>query len=122
MANNLLVIFDINSYSNIIEISFNYPQRPLVSFPMNKRKTLLDIIILLEEGNIIQYTLNLLIGKIYPKARVKINAMNELNNDLYNLNGDNINENKNNIVKIINLRKTNFLLITEDNSIYNLKN
>ena len=122
MANNLLVIFDINSYSNIIEISFNYPQRPLVSFPMNKRKTLLDIIILLEEGNIIQYSLNLLIGKIYPKARVKINAMNELNNDLYNLNGDNINENKNNIVKIINLRKTNFLLITEDNSIYNLKN
>ena len=117
-----MIIFDINSYSNIIKISFNSIQKPLVSFTMNKRTNLLDILILLEEGNIIQYTLNLIIGEIYPKARVKINCTNSQNINLFDLNDDNNNENKNNIVKIINLRKTNFLLITEDNSIYNLKN
>ena len=119
---NKLVIFDINSYSNIIEISFNYVQKPVVSFAMNKRTTSLDILILLEEGNIIQYTLNLMIGEIYPKARVKINNINSLNNNLFTLNGENNNENKHNIVKIINLRKTNFMLITEESSIFNLKN
>ena len=93
-----------------------------MSFAMNKRTTSLDILILLEEGNIIQYTLNLMIGEIYPKARVKINNINSLNNNLFTLNGENNNENKHNIVKIINLRKTNFMLITEESSIFNLKN
>ena len=75
--NNKLIIFDINNYSNISDISSNYIQKPLVSFPLKKRSEFLDILILMEEGNIIQYTLDLVYKQIYQNGRIEINNKNK---------------------------------------------
>ena len=79
----------------------------------------------MEEGNIIQYTLDLVYNQIYQNGRIEINNKNIKNNNNCDLNGDNNNENnknKNNFVKIIDLNKSNFMIINEDYSFFNLIN
>ena len=121
--NNKLSIFDINNYYYTYEFFFNYIQKPLVSFPLEKSWDSLNILILLEEGNIIQYTLDLVNKEIYQNGRIEINNKNIKKNNYFDLNGDNNNnENKNNIVKIIDLHKNNYLIINEDYSFFNLIN
>ena len=118
---HILIIFDINNYSINYEIPFTYIQKPLVSFEMKYQKNLFDILILMENGNIIQFNLDLSSSQLYQNEIIEINSTNRKNNNYFDLNGDNNNENKDNIVKIIELEKTNYMIITEDNSLYNLK-
>ena len=123
---NILIIFDSINYYNIIEMDFNSFYKPIISFTLNKRNNILDLLFLCEKGILNQYSLNLVIGLIYPIGRTKINQINDKDNNLFHLYSDdnkvNNNETKNCIVKIINLNENNFILMTDDNSIYNLKN
>ena len=123
---NKLIIFDTISYSNIVEMPFNLFYKPIISFTLNKRNNVLDLLILCEKGNINQYSLDLKIGLIYPIGRVKIIQLNsEGDGNLFKL-FDSIkignNLSNNDIVKIINLNNNNFIFVTNDYSIYYLKN
>lgn len=123
---NQLIIFDSVNYYNIVEMPFNLFYKPIISFTLNKRNGMLDLLLLCEEGNINQYSLNLKIGLIYPIGRAKIIRINENGDNLFNLFldtpkiGNNLS--KSSIVKIIDLNDNNFLFVTDDYSIYFLKN
>ena len=122
---NKLIIFDTISYYNIVEMPFNLFYKPIISFTLNKRKSILDLLVLCEKGNINQYSLNLKIGLIYPIGRVKIIQQNNKDDNLFNLfdsikMGNNLS--KNDIVKIINYNSNDFIFITDDYSVYYLKN
>ena len=124
--NSKIIIFDVTSFSNNLELSFfNYIEKPILNLPLNKRKDFLDIVFLCEEGYLIQYVLNLKLELIYPIAKIKINDEIIENNHLIDSNGEEPETkekpNKNNICKIINLEKTNFLIISNNFNIFNLK-
>ena len=122
---NQIIIFDLINYYKILELPFNTFQKPIISFTLNKRNNLMDIFFLCEEGNLIQYALNLSIGLLYPDGKAKIDNLTDKSFNYYNLYDEKLNTNniaiKNNVVKIIQLESKNFLLITDENFIYNLK-
>ena len=123
--NSKIIIFDIISFSKNIELDFNYIEKPIMNFPLKSRKDIFDIIILCEEENLFQYVLNLKLGLIYPIAKIKINQKINKNVQLIDSYTDTQEskekEIKNNITKIINLEKNNFLFMANDFNIYNLK-
>ena len=130
IVKNTIIVFDLISYFNIIEIPFKSLQKPFISFNLRKRNEILDLLFLCEEDYLVQYALNLKVGLIYEVAKIKIKLPNERRTILLDLNVNVINNDnkkeeenkvKNNIVKIVNLTKSNFLIITRDNNIYNLK-
>ena len=119
-----IIIFDLNSYYNILELPFNPFQEPIISFPLNRRNDLLDLIFICKERYLIQYVFNLTNGLIYPIGKIKINSNNEeiqLLDSQPDITKGNFNEKTDNIVKIISLEKNNFLLVTNENFIYNIK-
>ena len=125
---NRIILFDMNAYSNIIDFPFKSIQKPNVSFTLGKRNDLLDLLLLCEEGFLCQYILNINFGIIYEIAKMKINILNEKKYKLVDLDNHNPNENlnddknENGIIKMVNLSKSSYLIITRDNNIYNLKN
>ena len=125
---NRIILFDMNAYSNIIDFPFKSIQKPNVSFTLGKRNDLLDLLLLCEEGFLCQYILNINFGIIYEIAKMKIDILNEKIYKLVDLDNHNPNENlnddknENGIIKMVNLSKSSYLIITRDNNIYNLKN
>ena len=119
---NKVILFDYISYMNFLKFSFNSPIKPIISFPLSNRIESMDFLILNEEGYLIQCGLNMKIGYIYVINKIKV-AQSSFKNNMGRENiSDNEKDFKNEVVKIINLKKNNFLLITKDNSLYNLKN
>ena len=107
---------------NFLKFSFNSPIKPIISFPLSNRIESMDFLILNEEGYLIQCGLNMKTGYIYVINKIKV-AQSSFKNNMGRENiSDNEKDFKNEVVKIINLKKNNFLLITKDNSLYNLKN
>jgi hypothetical protein len=125
---NRIILFDMTAYTNIIDLPFKSIQKPNVSFTLGKRNDLLDLLLLCEEGFLCQYILNINCGIIYEIAKMKINILNEKKYKLVDLDNHNPNENlnddknENGIIKMVNLSKSSYLIITRDNNIYNLKN
>ena len=125
---NRIILFDMTAYTNIIDLPFKSIQKPNVSFTLGKRNDLLDLLLLCEEGFLCQYILNINFGIIYEIAKMKIDILNEKPYKLVDLDNHNPNENlnddknENGIIKMVNLSKSSYLIITRDNNIYNLKN
>ena len=124
---NLVILYDLMTYNNILELSFDFFQKPLCSFPLSRRTDLLDLLIICEGEYICQYTLNLKVGILYILSCIKIEESNEKNISLldsYMINNINKEENKiseKKIKKIDNFSKNNFIILTQDDLIYNLK-
>jgi len=125
---NRMILFDMAAYINIIDFPFKSYQKPNVSFTLGKRNDLLDLLLLCEEGFLCQYILNMKLGIIYEIAKMKIDILDERKVQLVDLDNHNSNENlsddknENGIIKMVNLSKSSYLIITKDNNIYNLKN
>ena len=129
---NQLILFDYISYSYNPKFYFNLSLKPIESFPLKHRVDYLDLLLLCEGGYLIQLILDFKKGFIYLVTKIKIYEKNlKVNNiSLLDLNSTNSsqkqnakkeNDNENNIIKVITLTKTNFLIVTKDNLIYNLK-
>ena len=116
-----IIIFDIISYINYKEINFNSSLRPITSFSLNNNQNLINLLMVSEGGIIAQCTLNIEIGFIHVINKIEIKI--KISNKVIDLN-QNIEKkykDKNNIVKTVNLEKKNFLFVTQDSAIYNLK-
>ena len=114
-----IIIYNIISYSMLSKYNFDSSLKPIISYPLN-RTNLKDLLILCEEGYLLQCRINSKNDIIYIINKIKIIHNNPLINSIVN---DKINEiNKNKIVKMIKFNKRNFLFLTQDNSIYNLNN
>ena len=124
---NVVILYDLATYNNILELTFDFFQKPLFSFPLSRRTDLLDLLIICEGKYICQYTLNLKVGIIYIVSCVKIEESDEKKFSLldsYMINNINKEENKileKKIKKIVNFSKNNFIFLTQDDLIYNLK-
>ena len=122
---NIVILYDLMTYNNILELSFDFFHKPLYSFPLSRRTDLLDLLIICEEEYICQYTLNLKVGIIYILSCIKIKESNDKNISLldsYMINNINKEENKEKkIKKIVSFSKNNFVILTQDDLIYNLK-
>ena len=125
---NRMILFDMAAYTNIIDFPFKSIQKPNVSFTLSKRNDILDLLLLCEEGFLCQYILNMKLGIIYEIAKIKIDILNEKQCQLVDLDNRtsieklNDDKNENGIIKMVNLSKSSYLIITRDNNIYNLKN
>ena len=114
---NIISIFYINDYYEILSLNFNNFTNPLNIYPLGRRDDFVDLLFICEKGNLCQYTLNLKMNYIYLISKININKIKtnnllDLNEEIYN----------NNIKKYIYFNDRNFLFITEDISFYNLKN
>ena len=109
-----IILFDLALYSNILEISFNNFQNPLLCFNLNKAKDFFDLLFVNEEGCLAQYSLNVKLGHIHEIEKININRNEGLN--------DNKKEDENNIIKMINLSNNSFLFLTNENYLYKLTN
>ena len=123
---NRMILFDMATYTSFIDFPFKSIQKPNVSFTLSKRNDLFDLLLLCEEGFLCQYILNMKLGIIYEIAKMKIDILNEKQCQLVDLDNrtsiQNDDKNENEIIKIVNLSKSSYLIITRDNNIYNLKN
>lgn len=119
---NKVILFDLIYYVDFMKIPFNSSVKPIISFPLTRRFDYLEFLILCEDGFLTQCAINLKIGFMYIIAKIKVEPQNINTNIAIDLNND-VNEidNKNKVIKIIELENINFLIITHDNSIYNLK-
>ena len=112
-------IFNFVSFSIVYELPFKSNLKPLISFPLTKRNDIIDLFFLCEEGYLVQYVLNIKKKILYLISKIKIDLQNiPKYPDLIAQSQENI---QNYIVKMIRLQKTNYLLITNQNLIYNLK-
>jgi len=119
---NKVILFDLINNADFLKIPFNSSVKPIISFPLTNKFEYLEFLILCEGGFLTQCTVNLKIGFMYIITKIKLEPPNISANNSLELNNDmNENENKNKVVKIIELENINFLIITNDNSIYNLK-
>lgn len=121
-----MILFDMATYTSFIDFPFKSIQKPNVSFTLSKRNDLFDLLLLCEEGFLCQYILNMKLGIIYEIAKMKIDILNEKQCQLVDLDNrtsiQNDDKNENEIIKIVNISKSSYLIITRDNNIYNLKN
>ena len=129
--NKELVLFDFEESLEIFSFKFNSQLKPINSMTMSLRRNLLDLLILCEDGYLVQGVLDLRIAIFYLLGRTKIT--NEKNNkDLVEAENSKINkieteeeeveqEEKTEIVKIIKLAKRNFLLVNNYDQLYNMK-
>ena len=117
-----VILFDLIYYVDFMKIPFNSSVKPIISYPLTRKFDYLEFLILCEGGFLTQCAINLKIGFMYIITKIKVEPQNiNINNALDSNNDMNEIENKNKVVKIIELENINFLIITYDNSIYNLK-
>jgi hypothetical protein len=117
---NKVIIFDLINYDDFMKIPFKSSVKPIISYPLTRKFDYLEFLILCEGGFLTQCAINLTNGFMYIITKIKVEPQN-INIDLDSNNDTNEIENKNKVVKIIELDNINFLIITNDNSIYNLK-
>ena len=117
-----VILFDLIYYVDFMKIPFNSSVKPIISYPLTRKFDYLEFLILCEGGFLTQCAINLKIGFMYIITKIKVEPQNININNAFDSNNDmNEIENKNKVVKIIELENINFLIITYDNSIYNLK-
>ena len=125
-SENKIILFDSITYINFMRLPFNSSLKPIFSFPLNRRIDYLELLIVCEGEYLAQCTMDLKNGFMYVIARIKIAPQNINMNISLNSNSTlsqkGENKTKNNVVKIVKFRNTNFLIMTEDNLIYNIKN
>ena len=110
-----IILFNLDSYSYILEIPFKSFHNPLIAFNLSRRKDIYDLLLINEEGYISQYSLNSKLKILFEIEKTKIGDKNcNKSNDENNI------EIKNIINKTINLQNT-FLFLTKENYIYKLK-
>jgi hypothetical protein len=118
-----VILFDLIYYVDFMKIPFNSSVKPIISYPLTRKFDYLEFLILCEGGFLTQCAINLKIGFMYIITKIKVEPqIINLNTALDSNNDWNEIENKNKVVKIIELENKNFLIITQDSSIYNLKN
>ena len=126
-----LVLFDFEECIELISFKFNSQLKPINSMTMSLRSNLLDLLILCEDGYLVQAVLNLRIGVFYLLGRTKINIEKD-NKNLVEAENSKINkieteeeeveqEEKTEIVKIIKFGKRNYLLVNNYDQLYNMK-
>ena len=124
-SENKVILFDSFNYIKFMRLPFNTTLKPKFSFPLNRRIDYLELLVLCEGEYLTQCTIDLKFGFMYVISKIKIAPQNiNMNISLrsestISLKGEN--KIKNNVVKIVKLRSTNFLIMTEDNLIYNIK-
>ena len=119
---NKVILFDLIYYVDFMKIPFNSSVKPIISYSLTRKFDYLEFLILCEGGFLTQCAINLKIGFMYIITKIKVEPQNININNAFDSNNDmNEIENKNKVVKIIELENINFLIITYDNSIYNLK-
>jgi hypothetical protein len=127
----IIVLFDFEECFEIISFKFNSQLNPINSIVMSLRSNLLDLLILCENGYLVQGVLNLRAGVFYLLGRAKITNEKD-NKDLVEAENSKINKNeteeeeveqeeKTEIVKIIKLAKRNYLLVNNYDQLYNMK-
>ena len=120
-----LILFDSITYIHFMRLPFNSSLKPIFSFPLNRRIDYLELLILCEGEYLAQCAMDLKIGFMYVIAKIKISPQNT-NMNISLSSSSSISQKgeikiRNNIVKIVKFKKNNFLIMTEDNLIYNIK-
>ena len=127
----IIVLFDFEACSEPFSFKFNSELNPINSIVMSLRLNLLDLLILCENGYLVQAVLNLKVAVFYLLGRAKITNEKD-NKDLVEAENSKINKNeteeeeveqeeKTEIVKIIKLAKRNYLLVNNYDQLYNMK-
>ena len=112
------ILFNLQIYSFVLEISVNYTHNPLSAFYLSTRKDFIDLLLIKEEGIICQCSLNTKLGFIHEIDKKQIvEKDNKTPIETKNENGY-----KNTIIKTINLKKNTFLYFSKENYLYNLNN
>ena len=108
-----------------MRLPFNTSLKPIFSFPLNRRIDYLELLILCEGEYLAQCTMDLKMGFMYVISKIKIAPQNTNMNISLSSNSSisqkGENKIRSNIVKIVKFKKNNFLIMTEDNLIYNIK-
>ena len=113
-----IILFNLQIYSYVLEISVKCSHNPLSAFYLNTRKDFSDILLIKEEGIISQCSLNTKLGFIHE---IDKNQFVEKDNQTP-IGTKNENGFKNTIIKTINLTKNSFLFFSKANYIYKLNN
>ena len=108
-----ILLFDLTSYSNVLEIPFKNYKNPLLCYNLNKKFDFVDLLFINEEGCLAQYSLNKKLGILLEIETIniidkKIKPKNKIENECY-------------IVKMINLSNNTFLFLNKDNYLIELK-
>ena len=120
---NQVILFDINSYENILKLFFNSSLKPVSSLTINKGIDSFDLLVLFEGDTLAQCVLNSKLKFINLMSKLKIEKYKKIEETkTIKLTKEKEKKNNDEIKKIISFEKDNFLIITNDNLIYNLKN
>ena len=117
---NQVVLFDINTYESVLKLFFNSSLKPFTSFLINKNIYSLDLLILSEGEILAQCVLNSKLNFINLTSKLKIEKI-EKSKAIQPIE-EKKQKSNNEIKKIISFAKDNFLIITKENLLYNLKN
>ena len=107
-----IILFDLASYSKILEIPFKKFNNPLLCYNLNEIDSL-DLLFINEEGCLAQYLLNKNLEILYEIE--KINIINK------KMKSESKKEDECNIIKMINLSNKTFLFLNKENYLYELK-
>ena len=120
---NQIILFDINTYENALKLFFNSSLKPISSLIVNKSIDSFDLLMLFEGETLAQCVLNSKLKFINLMSKLKIVTIDKIDKSkTIKQNEDKQKKSNNEIKKIINFAKDNFLIITNGNLIYNLKN
>ena len=107
-----IILFDLASYSKILEIPFKKFNNPLLCYNLNEIDSL-DLLFINEEGCLAQYLLNKNLEILYEIE--KINIINK------KMKSESKKEDECNIIKMINLSNKTFLFLNKEYYLYELK-
>jgi len=120
---NQIILFDINTYEDVLKLFFNSSLKPISSLVVNKSIDSFDLLILFEGETLAQCIFNSKLKFINLISKLKIVTIDKIDksktikpNEVKKI------KSNNEIKKIIKFEKDNFLIITNGNMIYNLKN
>ena len=117
---NQVVLFDINTYESVLKLFFNSSLKPVTSLLINKSIDSFDLLILSEGEILAQCVLNSKLNFINLTSKLKIEKI-EKSKAIQPIE-EKKQKSNNEIKKIISFAKDNFLIITKENLLYNLKN
>ena len=118
-----VILFDINTYESVSKLFFNSSLKPITSLVMNKSIDSFDLLVLFEDEMLAQCVLNSKLKFINLISRLKIQKFKKSEKiKTIKITEENKQKKNNEIKKIISFAKDNFLIITKENLIYNLKN
>jgi hypothetical protein len=118
-----VILFDINTYESVSKLFFNSSLKPITSLVMNKSIDSFDLLVLFEDEMLAQCVLNSKLKFINLISRLKIQKFKKIDKiKTIKITEENKLKKNNEIKKIISFAKDNFLIITKENLIYNLKN